>query len=122
MSNRLSRSPGRSPMACAVAIAASMLFSSATPAAEPVTVVPFGDSTTAPRDNLTVYSAMLQEELRNVNIINASIAGEWGRLIQSHFLRTSGAGASTKRRTRDRSIMRPCLAARAFLEGSGLVR
>jgi lysophospholipase L1-like esterase len=62
-------------MVCAAAVLASALFAGIAPAAEPVTVVAFGDSTTAPRGNLTVYSTILQEELQNVKIVNAGIGG-----------------------------------------------
>jgi hypothetical protein len=44
-------------------------------AAEPVTIEAFGDSTTAVRGFTKVYASGLQEELRNVRIINAGVPG-----------------------------------------------
>lgn len=44
-------------------------------AAEPPTIVAFGDSTTAIRGTLTVYATLLQEELRGVKVINAGVGG-----------------------------------------------
>ncbi|RBP47975.1 lysophospholipase L1-like esterase [Roseimicrobium gellanilyticum] len=85
MSKRPLLSPTRHLTAFAAAVLTSALFSSASPAAEPVTVVAFGDSTTAPRGNLTVYSAILQEELRNVNVINAGIGGNTTEMARKRF-------------------------------------
>jgi lysophospholipase L1-like esterase/predicted neuraminidase len=85
MSKLPTLSSGRRLTACAVATLASMFFTSSAPAADPVTVVAFGDSTTAPRGNLTVYSSILQEELRNVKIINAGISGNTSEMARKRF-------------------------------------
>lgn len=45
------------------------------PLPEPVTIVAFGDSTTAKRGSTRVYAAVLQEELGNVRVINAGVGG-----------------------------------------------
>ena len=50
------------------------------PAGDPLTIVAFGSSTTAPRGSLTVYAMLLEWELtgegRNVAIINAGVGGD----------------------------------------------
>lgn len=61
------------------------LFPAVATAGEPVTMVAFGDSTTAPRGNLTVYSAILQEELQNVTLINAGISGNTTEMARNRF-------------------------------------
>ena len=54
-------------------------------AAEPVTIVAFGDSTTALRGSLTVYATILQEELHNVRVINAGIGGNTTEMARARF-------------------------------------
>jgi lysophospholipase L1-like esterase len=54
-------------------------------AAEPVTIVAFGDSTTAPRGTTTVYATTLQEELLNVHVINAGIGGNTTSMARQRF-------------------------------------
>ena len=54
-------------------------------AAEPVTLVAFGDSTTALRGSLTVYATILQEELRGVRVINAGIGGNTTEMARTRF-------------------------------------
>ncbi len=54
-------------------------------AAEPVTLVAFGDSTTALRGSLTVYATILQEELRGVRVINAGISGNTTEMARARF-------------------------------------
>ncbi|MEZ0275743.1 MAG: exo-alpha-sialidase, partial [Roseimicrobium sp.] len=56
-------------------------------AAEPVTIVAFGDSTTAPRGTTTVYATTLQEELLNVRVINAGIGGNTTSVARQRFER-----------------------------------
>lgn len=51
----------------------------------PVTIVAFGDSTTALRGATKVYATILQEELRNVRIINAGVAGNTTDLARKRF-------------------------------------
>jgi len=50
-----------------------------------VKLVTFGDSTTAVRGSTKVYSAILQEELRNVRIINAGVGGNTTELARKRF-------------------------------------
>ena len=57
----------------------------APPAAEPVNIVAFGDSTTAARGETTIYTAILQEELRNVRVINAGVAGNTTEMAGQRF-------------------------------------
>jgi len=60
----------------------ALLHAADVPATEPVTIVAFGDSTTAARGATKVYGSVLQEELRNVRVINAGVPGnttEMGR-------------------------------------------
>ena len=54
-------------------------------AAEPVTIVAFGDSTTALRGSLTVYATILQEELRGVRVINAGVGGHTTEMARARF-------------------------------------
>ncbi|HSJ03572.1 MAG TPA: GDSL-type esterase/lipase family protein, partial [Verrucomicrobium sp.] len=51
----------------------------------PVTIVTFGDSTTASRGKLTVYSQLLQEELQNVKVINAGVSGNTTEMARRRF-------------------------------------
>ena len=53
----------------------ALLHAADAPSAEPVTIVAFGDSTTAVRGSTKVYASVLQEELRNVRVINAGVSG-----------------------------------------------
>lgn len=55
------------------------------PAAKPVTIVAFGDSTTAARGSTQVYAASLQAELGNVRVINAGVAGNSTELARKRF-------------------------------------
>ena len=55
------------------------------PLAEPVTIVAFGDSTTAVRGSTTVYASVLQEELRNVRVINAGVSGNTTEMARKRF-------------------------------------
>jgi hypothetical protein len=62
------------------------------PAAKPVTIVAFGDSTTAVRGPTKTYPAILQEELRHVRVINA------GRMCChiNRRLRSSNSASTTQ--------------------------
>jgi lysophospholipase L1-like esterase len=53
--------------------------------AKPVTIVAFGDSTTAVRGSTTIYATLLQEELRNVQIINAGVNGSTTEMGRTRF-------------------------------------
>lgn len=55
------------------------------PATEPVTIVAFGDSTTAMRGSTKVYASVLQEELRNVRVINAGVSGNTTEMGRKRF-------------------------------------
>ena len=55
------------------------------PATEPVTIVAFGDSTTAVRGFTKVYASVLQEELRNVRVINAGVGGNTTEMGRKRF-------------------------------------
>lgn len=55
------------------------------PAANPVTIVAFGDSTTAVRGSTTIYATLLQEELRNVRVINAGVSGNTTEMGRKRF-------------------------------------
>jgi hypothetical protein len=58
------------------------------PQAEPITIVAFGDSTTAERGATKVYAKILQEELQNVRVVNAGVCGntaEIGRSVLEHI-------------------------------------
>jgi lysophospholipase L1-like esterase len=57
----------------------------APPEATPVTIVAFGDSTTAVRGSTTIYAAILQEELRHVRVINAGVGGNTTELARKRF-------------------------------------
>jgi lysophospholipase L1-like esterase len=52
---------------------------------KPVTIAAFGDSTTAPRGSLVVYSTILQEELRNVRVINAGVGSNTTEMARTRF-------------------------------------
>jgi len=65
------------------ALCAGLAIPAAAPAGEegkPLTIVAFGDSTTAPRGNLVVYSMILERELtaegRRVSVINSGKGGD----------------------------------------------
>ena len=73
--NELKLHPARCAIFLAVAGLLLSLIAAAPLRAEPVTIVAFGDSTTAVRGSTTVYAALLQEELRNVQLINAGVPG-----------------------------------------------
>ncbi len=51
----------------------------------PVSIVAFGDSTTAPRGSMKVYATVLQEELRNVRVINAGVPGNTTEMGSKRF-------------------------------------
>jgi lysophospholipase L1-like esterase len=53
----------------------ALLHAAAAPATDQVTIVAFGDSTTAVRGSTKVYASVLQDELRNVRVINAGVGG-----------------------------------------------
>jgi lysophospholipase L1-like esterase len=55
------------------------------PATKPVTIVAFGDSTTAVRGSAKVYASVLQEELRNVRVINAGVSGNTTEMGRKRF-------------------------------------
>ena len=61
------------------------LYAADAPVAEPVTVVAFGDSTTAARGSTRVYASVLQEELRNVRTINAGVSGNTTEMARKRF-------------------------------------
>ncbi len=54
-------------------------------AVESVIIVAFGDSTTAVRGSTKVYAAILQEELRNVRVINAGVGGNTTEMARQRF-------------------------------------
>lgn len=54
-------------------------------AIEPVTIVAFGDSTTAVRGSTKVYVSVLQEELRNVRVLNAGVSGNTTEMGRKRF-------------------------------------
>jgi lysophospholipase L1-like esterase len=65
-----------------------MIASGAEPTApklDPVTIVAFGDSTTAPRGETTIYSTILPEELRHVRMINAGVPGNTTEMARQRF-------------------------------------
>lgn len=76
---------------CVIATTIGALTAPSMATAESITVVAFGDSTTAPRDNLTVYAAILQEELpRNgieAKVINAGVGGNDTGMARRRFER-----------------------------------
>jgi lysophospholipase L1-like esterase len=53
--------------------------------AGPVTLVAFGDSTTATRGSTKVYASVLQDELRNVRVVNAGVGGNTTELARKRF-------------------------------------
>ena len=55
--------------------------------AAPVTIVAFGDSTTAPRDSLVVYADILRAELSNVRVLNAGSGGDSTEMARARFSR-----------------------------------
>jgi lysophospholipase L1-like esterase len=63
----------------------ALLHAAAAPAPEPITIVAFGDSTTAVRGSTKVYATLLQEELRNVRIINAGVSGNTTEMARKRF-------------------------------------
>jgi lysophospholipase L1-like esterase len=68
-----------------IAVLSALLAPFAAWAAEPVTIVAFGDSTTAVRGSTKVYASVLQEELRNVRIINAGVPGNTTEMGRKRF-------------------------------------
>jgi lysophospholipase L1-like esterase len=54
-------------------------------APKPSTIVAFGDSTTAVRGSTKVYATLLQEELRNVRVINAGVGGNTTEMARKRF-------------------------------------
>jgi lysophospholipase L1-like esterase/predicted neuraminidase len=63
----------------------ALLHAADVPATEPVTIVAFGDSTTAVRGSTKVYTSVLQEELRNVRVINAGVSGNTTEMGRKRF-------------------------------------
>ena len=63
----------------------ALLHAADAPAPEPVTIVAFGSSTTAVRGSTTIYARLLQEELRNVRIINGGVPGNTTELARQRF-------------------------------------
>ena len=61
------------------------ITSAAPPATEPVTIVAFGDSTTAVRGETVIYAAILPEELHNVQVINAGVPGNTTEMARTRF-------------------------------------
>jgi lysophospholipase L1-like esterase len=57
----------------------------ATPATDPVTIVAFGDSTTAVRGETMIYAAILPEELRHIRVINAGVPGNTTEMARARF-------------------------------------
>jgi len=55
------------------------------PATAPVTIVAFGDSTTAVRGETTIYAAILPEELRHIQVINAGVPGNTTEMARLRF-------------------------------------
>ena len=50
-----------------------------------VTIVAFGDSTTAVRGSTKVYASILQKELHNVRIVNAGVGGNTTKMARGRF-------------------------------------
>ncbi len=50
-----------------------------------MTIVAFGDSTTAVRGETVIYAAILPEELRNVRVINAGVPGNTTEMARARF-------------------------------------
>ena len=63
----------------------TLLHATDVPATEPVTIVAFGDSTTAVRGSTKVYASVLQEELRNVRVLNAGVSGNTTEVGRKRF-------------------------------------
>ena len=63
----------------------AVLHAADAPVAKPVTIVAFGDSTTAVRGSTKVYASVLQEELRNVRLINAGVPGNTTEMGRKRF-------------------------------------
>ena len=63
----------------------ALLHAADVPATEPVTIVAFGDSTTAVRGSTKVYASVLQEELQNVRVINAGVPGNTTEMARKRF-------------------------------------
>ena len=63
----------------------ALLHATAVPATEPVTIAAFGDSTTAIRGSTKVYASLLQEELRNVRVLNAGVSGNTTEMGRKRF-------------------------------------
>lgn len=57
----------------------------------PYTIVAFGDSTTAPRGNLVVYSTLLQSELfaqgQPIRVVNSGVGGNTTEVARDRFER-----------------------------------
>jgi len=54
-------------------------------ATDAVTIVAFGDSTTAVRGSTRIYASLLQEELRNVRVINSGVGGNTTEMARKRF-------------------------------------
>jgi lysophospholipase L1-like esterase len=52
---------------------------------KPTIIVAFGDSTTAERGDTKVYATILQEELRNVRVMNAGVGGNTTEMARKRF-------------------------------------
>jgi|GEM_PF-2500223 len=76
--------PARALIGAALLLVTLSVIESAK-AAAPVTIVTFGDSTTAVRGSTRIYSAILQDELRNVRIINAGVGGNTTDMGRKRF-------------------------------------
>jgi lysophospholipase L1-like esterase len=63
----------------------ALLYAADVPATEPVTIVAFGDSTTAVRGSTKVYASVLQEEWHNVRVINAGVPGNTTEMARKRF-------------------------------------
>jgi len=61
------------------------LHADSPPAGAPVTIVAFGDSTTAERGSTQVYASLLQNELRHVRVINAGVPGNTTDMARKRF-------------------------------------
>ncbi|HWC90807.1 MAG TPA: GDSL-type esterase/lipase family protein, partial [Pirellulales bacterium] len=66
-------------------IASAGTVDAAAAAMQPVSIVAFGDSTTAARGSTTVYATILQEELRGVRVINAGVGGNSTEMARKRF-------------------------------------
>jgi lysophospholipase L1-like esterase len=63
----------------------NIIHAAPAPFAETMTVVAFGDSTTARRGATKVYATILQEELQNVRVINAGVGGNTTEMARNRF-------------------------------------